>query len=896
MKSTKSLNRLDIIVDFECKHQRVQLRNRMASNNKKGRSTGNKNRAIEGHGDSTGPFPIKNSHGKENYSSANEPAWKVDLLEKFFRVAEDFPSEIFATHYQLLLFGLIVLRYFSEAPDCGLGRLAVENGDHTDLDRELPTKSLADHGFRIPSGPFWPYLLANSRHPAIGKLVDAAMVAIEGDNPRLKNILPKENTRHEIDQECLGKLIDLVGTIGSCESESQSGNILRQAFESLLENASVIGGKKNGILYTPPSVASILVEILAPSGGKVYDPCCGPAEMLVGVARFSDAHLGSSPDGLSFYGQEINSTIRRLAAMRLAIHGIEVDLGPESADALTNDQHPGLRADFIISRLIFQDKNWFRHEDDVRWKFGLPPKTKPTYAWVQHVVYHLAPAGMAGFVLGNHSMFGGSVEQGIRKELVEADLVDCIVALPGALFYGTGAPACLWVLAKDKYDDKSRDRRRETLFINAMEMGTPVNGGHRRELSESDIAKIAGTYHAWRGAGNPKKYVDIIGFCKAATTDEIASHGYSLQPAKFIAWEDSKENQPKIHSLHTINSLLVESPKGIKSIDLLHGSVLDAKSDLLVLSTHFRMDLPVSGQVVGAFQEKFQVEINASREWLKIAPGIISCIQDLPNGLPYRKLLIMRIADSRSQPDPAGFYVAAVQGTFASIAALEFMGEKFETVSMPVLSGQRLVNYGHAVSSLLDSGTGWLRISEWGRLLRFFVFNAGEVDEWKKAMDLSLGRLYLDLGKKSVLKGLCLEVCSIARQETSCSQMDKICQELVGVLEHPDRVSPQVVAMYGRKLAERIAALVCSHYGLPVSDILINNIEQIAKLKKISTWVLQYLHTLRVFGNESVHSKVEQKLLVPKELDHSDMTSILSSIRSLLSFHKTWNNLKTPIN
>ena len=264
----------------------------------------------------------------------------------------------------------------------------------------------------------------------------------------------------------------------------------------------------------------------------------------------------------------------------------------------------------------------------------------------------------------------------------------------------------------------------------------------------------------------------------------------------------------------------------------------------------------------------------------------------MPPGLPYRKLLIMRIADSRRQSDPAGFYVAAVQGTFASIAALEFMGEKFETVSMPLLSGQRLVNYGHAVSSLLESGTDWLRVSGSGRQLRYFVFNAGEVDEWRKAMDLSLGRLYLDLGKKSILKGLCLEVCSIARRETGCGALDKICQELVCVLEHPDRVSPQVVAMYGRKLAERVAALVCFHYGLSASDILMNNIEQIAKLKRISSWVLQYLHTLRVFGNESVHSKAEQKLLVPKELDHSDMTSILSAIRSLLSFYKTWDNKK----
>jgi type I restriction enzyme M protein len=285
----------------------------------------------------------------------------------------------------------------------------------------------------------------------------------------------------------------------------------------------------------------VLVEMLAPYKGRIYDPCCGSGGMFVQSEKFVEAHGGKLGD-IAIYGQESNPTTRRLAVMNLALRGIEADFGSEHADTFRRDLHADLRADFVLANPPFNDSDWFRKDDDVRWTYGVPPKGNANFAWVQHFVHHLAPTGMAGFVLANGSMSSNQSGEGdIRRAIVEADLVDCMVAMPGQLFYSTQIPVCLWFLAKKKNDGKRRDRRKQTLFIDARKLGTLVDRVHR-ELTDADVEKIAGTYHAWRGEKGAGKYADVPGFCKSATTDEIAAHGHVLTPGRYVGAEEVEDD------------------------------------------------------------------------------------------------------------------------------------------------------------------------------------------------------------------------------------------------------------------------------------------------------------------------------------------------------------------
>jgi type I restriction enzyme M protein len=300
-------------------------------------------------------------------------------------------------------------------------------------------------------------------------------------------------------------------------------------------------GKNGGQFYTPACVVRCLVEMLAPYKGRIYDPCCGSGGMFVQSEKFVEAHGGKLGD-IAIYGQESNPTTRRLAVMNLALRGIEADFGPENADTFRRDLHPDLRADYVLANPPFNDSDWFRKDDDVRWQYGVPPKGNANFAWVQHFIHHLAPQGMAGFVLANGSMSSNQSGEGeIRKALIEADLVDCMVALPGQLFYSTPIPVCLWFLVKSKKDGKRRDRRKQTLFIDARKLGTLVDRVHR-ELTDADLAKITSTYHVWRGDKGAGKYADIAGFCKSATTDEIAAHGHVLTPGRYIGAEEVEDD------------------------------------------------------------------------------------------------------------------------------------------------------------------------------------------------------------------------------------------------------------------------------------------------------------------------------------------------------------------
>src|SRR5216110_3215439 len=457
----------------------------------------------------------------------------IGFEAKLWLAADKLRSNMDAAEYKHVVLGLIFLKYISDSFAEHHAKLVASEGEYAGANPEDPDEYRAENIFWVPLAARWSYLQNSAKQPTIGKIVDDAMVAIERDNPRLKGILPKDYARPALDKNRLGQIIDLIGTIGLGDKASRSKDILGRVYEYFLSQFASAEGKKGGQFYTPQSVVRLLVEMLAPYKGRIYDPCCGSGGMFVQSEKFVEAHGGRLGD-ISIYGQESNATTRRLAMMNLAIRGIEADLGEEQADTFRRDLHPDLRADFVLANPPFNDSDWFRKDDDARWQFGLPPRGNANFAWVQHFIYHLAPTGMAGFVLANGSMSSNQSGEGeIRRAIVEADLVDCMVALPGQLFYSTQIPVCLWFLARDKKNGRFRDRRKQTLFIDARKMGTMVDRVHR-DLTDEDLAKIAGTYHAWRGDEDAGEYADVAGFCKAAKLDEIRKHGHVLTPGRYV--------------------------------------------------------------------------------------------------------------------------------------------------------------------------------------------------------------------------------------------------------------------------------------------------------------------------------------------------------------------------
>ena len=369
------------------------------------------------------------------------------------------------------------------------------------------------------------------------------MVAIERDNPTLKNILPKDFARPTLDKIRLGELIDLVSGIGLGSSENRAKDVLGRVYEYFLSQFASAEGKKGGEFYTPQSVVRVLVSMLAPYKGRIFDPCCGSGGMFVQSEKFVEAH-GGKVDDIAVYGQESNPTTWKLAKMNLAIRGITSDLGKENADSFHRDLHPDLKADFILANPPFNMSDWGgdRLREDKRWKYGVPSMNNANFAWVQHFIHHLAPNGTAGFVLANGSMSSNTSGEGeIRKALIDADMVDCMVAMPGQLFFSTPIPVCLWFLTRNKNNGKSRNRKGETLFIDARKMGTLIDRVHR-DLTEEDIEKIADTYHAWKSG---KKYEDLAGFCKSSTLKEIQEQGYVLTPGRYVgATELEEDDEP----------------------------------------------------------------------------------------------------------------------------------------------------------------------------------------------------------------------------------------------------------------------------------------------------------------------------------------------------------------
>ena len=506
------------------------------------------------------PRPKKSAPDAAKTSAAN-----LGFEAKLWLAADKLRNNMDAAEYKHVVLGLMFLKYISDSFEEMHAKLIAGKGAYAGSDPEDADEYRAENVFWVPKAARWSHLQANAKQPTIGKLVDDAMVALERDNVRLKGVLPKDYARPALDQQRLGELIDLISTIGLGDAENRSKDILGRVYEYFLTQFASAEGKNGGQFYTPQCVVRTLVEMLAPYKGRIYDPACGSGGMFVQSEKFVESHGGKLGD-ISVYGQESNATTRRLAVMNLAIRGIEADFGPEHADTFRRDLHKDLKADFVLANPPFNDSDWHRVDEDVRWKYGTPPKGNANFAWVQHFIHHLAPTGMAGFVLANGSMSSDQSGEGeIRKAIIDADLVDCMVALPGQLFYSTPIPVCLWFLTRNKNDGKRRDRRKETLFIDARKLGSLVDRVHR-ELTDADIKKIVGAYHAWRGEKGAAKYEDVAGFCKSATTAEIAGHGHVLTPGRFVGaveveddGEPFEEKMPRL--VAELNAQFAESAK-----------------------------------------------------------------------------------------------------------------------------------------------------------------------------------------------------------------------------------------------------------------------------------------------------------------------------------------------
>jgi len=474
-----------------------------------------------------------------------------------WKAADKLRGSMDASEYKHVVLGLIFLKYVDDAFTERREELAAEleadgiTGDDAEPLLESRDEYTANGVFWVPPEARWDDLQASARQPEIGKLLDGAMDAIEVENPSLRGVLPKNYARPSLDTRRLGELVDLVSGLGLGGSEHREKDLLGRVYEYFLGRFASAEGKGGGEFYTPRNVVKVLVEMIEPYRGRVYDPCCGSGGMFVQSEAFVEAHGGRRND-IAVYGQELNDTTWRLAKMNLAIRGIEADLGPRWGDSFHEDLHPDLKADFILANPPFNVSDWGgdRLRDDPRWRYGTPPAGNANFAWLQHMAYHLSPKGVAGVVLANGSLSSRQSGEGdIRRKMVEDDLVECIVALPGQLFYTTQIPVSLWFLNRNKRNGSARgnwrDRRGEVLFIDTRKLGYLVDRTHR-ELTDEEIARIARTYHAWRGEPGAGEYEDAAGFCASAKVEQIAQHNFVLTPGRYVGAEEAEEDDEPI--------------------------------------------------------------------------------------------------------------------------------------------------------------------------------------------------------------------------------------------------------------------------------------------------------------------------------------------------------------
>jgi type I restriction enzyme M protein len=469
---------------------------------------------------------------------SNNNSAELGFEQRLWNMADKLRNNMDAAEYKHVVLGLLFLKYISDAFEEEYERLSKDEW----ADPEDPDEYLANNIFWVPPEARWSHIKANAKKPEIGQIIDNAMLAIERDNKSLKGVLPKDYARPELDKTKLGEIIDLFSfKVG--DKDSQAHDVLGRVYEYFLNNFASAEGKNGGQFYTPRTVVKLLVEMIQPFKGRIYDPCCGSGGMFVQSQEFIKAHQGKIGD-VAVYGQESNPTTWRLCKMNLAIRGIDNNLGEHHADTFHNDLHKNLKADYILANPPFNVSDWGgeRLTEDLRWKYGVPPAGNANYAWIQHIVSKLAPSGTAAFILANGSMSTNqSSEATIRKNLIENDLVEAIVTLPGQLFYSTQIPVCVWVMTKNKAAKNHRNRKGEILFIDARKLGHMVDRV-RRELSDEDIQKIARTFHAWRGQKEAGEYEDIKGFCKSATLEEVREHEYILTPGRYVGIEESEED------------------------------------------------------------------------------------------------------------------------------------------------------------------------------------------------------------------------------------------------------------------------------------------------------------------------------------------------------------------
>lgn len=477
---------------------------------------------------------------------SNQPSdlgFEADL----FKAADRLRGNLEPSEYKHVVLGLVFLKYISEAFEGYHAKLAEDEY----ADEEDPEEYLAENIFWVPQASRWSHLRNKARDPNIGKIIDDAMEAIERvpANEKLKGVLPKNYARPTLNKEMLGDLIDLFSKIDMRGNATEARDLLGRVYEYFLSGFASSEGKRGGEFFTPRSVVKTLVSMLEPKKGRVYDPCCGSGGMFIQSENFIEDH-GGRRDDISVYGQEINHTTWRLAMMNLAVQGIDAEIKWNNEGTFIRDELPDLRADYVLANPPFNISDWGaeRLTEDARWKnYGMPPKGNANYAWLQHILHHLAPRGTAGVVLANGSMSSQQSGEGdIRKAMIEADKVDCMVALPGQLFYSTQIPACLWILANDKSANGHRDRKGEVLFIDARNMGHMVDRV-RRDFDDDEVAKVAETYHRWRSKAPDVEYKDEPGFCASADLETIRKHDYVLTPGRYVGAADEEDDGVPFH-------------------------------------------------------------------------------------------------------------------------------------------------------------------------------------------------------------------------------------------------------------------------------------------------------------------------------------------------------------
>jgi type I restriction enzyme M protein len=474
-----------------------------------------------------------------------------DIKKTLWATADKLRANMDAAEYKHLVLGLIFVKYISDTFAARRADLTARltnpadeyfyhDAQHGDIEAELEDRDYYTevNAFWVPESARWESLRSAAKQPDIGKRIDDALTVIEAENPKLKGILDKRYARAQLPDGKLGELVDLVSTIGFGDNPSTARDILGQVYEYFLGMFASAEGKRGGQFYTPASIVKTLVAVLSPHSGQVYDPCCGSGGMFVQSEKFIEAQGGKLGD-VSIYGQEANPTTWRLAAMNLAIRGIDFNLGREPGDTFTRNQHPDLRADFILANPPFNISDWWHGSltGDPRWEFGDPPQGNANYAWLQHMLHHLKPTGRAGIVLANGSMSSSQNNEGvIRAAMVDADVVEVMVALPGQLFFNTQIPACLWFLVKQK-----TKRKGEVLFIDARKLATMISRV-QSELTDAVIERIGSTVASWRGEDGAGEYQDVLGYCRSVPLAEIAQHGHVLTPGRYVGAEEVEDD------------------------------------------------------------------------------------------------------------------------------------------------------------------------------------------------------------------------------------------------------------------------------------------------------------------------------------------------------------------